>query len=52
MKKRKIIFRIVEDHQHLRLIMELLDDPYPKPFICELEQEILNDLSKRQAKKP
>lgn len=42
MKKRKRIFRIVEDHQHMDLIMKLLDDPYPTPFMSELEREILN----------
>lgn len=52
MKKRNLIFRIVEDHQHLDTIMKLLDDPYPKPFISELEQTILDDLYERGAKKP
>jgi hypothetical protein len=52
MKIRKLIFRIAEDHQHLATIMKLLDDPYPKPFISELEQQILDDLYGNGAKKP
>ena len=52
MKKRRLIFRIVEDHQHFDKIMKLLDDPYPAPFICELEQQLIDDLYAKGAKKP
>lgn len=48
MKIRRLIFRIPEDHQHLETILKLLDDPYPVPFITELEEEILRDFHKKQ----
>lgn len=48
MKIRKMIFRIAEDHQHLETIMKLLAEPYPVPFVTELEEEILRDFYKKQ----
>ena len=47
-KVRKLIFRIEEDHQHLDLIRKLLADPYPTPFVSELERELLKDWYSKQ----
>jgi|1_EtaG_2_1085319.scaffolds.fasta_scaffold18479_3 hypothetical protein len=47
-KTRKLIFRIEEDHQHLDLIRKLLDEPYPTPFVSELERELLKDWCSKQ----